>query len=143
MQKCKLSLQAHANSADLVLTLKLDGVDVWQGALATESQEINYEFDDEVDGPHLLEIAMHGKLPNHTTIAEDGSIVQDCMITVDNLQLDDIALGQVFFDLAQYHHDFNGSQTPVVDRFYGNMGCNGTVKFEFNSPLYLWLLENM
>jgi hypothetical protein len=143
MQECKLSLQAHANNADLVLTVKLDGVNVWHGTLGTESQNIDYRFVDDVDSPHLLEIVMQGKRPEHTTIAADGSIVQDCMIAIDSLHLDDIALGQVFFDLAQYHHDFNGSQAPVVDRFYGNMGCNGAVKFEFSSPLYLWLLEHM
>jgi hypothetical protein len=143
MQLCTLSFQASATSTQLVLGVKLDGVEVWHGALSNGPQEIMHEFNDEVDCPRLLEISMQGKLPEHTTITPDGTIVKDFVVTIDNLQLDGIPLGHVFFNLAQYHHDFNGSQAPVIDRFYGTMGCNGVVKFEFSSPSYLWLLEHI
>jgi len=45
--------------------------------------------------------------------------------------------------LAQYQHDFNGTGNPTIDKFYGEMGCNGTVSLKFTTPIYLWLLENM
>jgi hypothetical protein len=38
--------------------------------------------------------------------------------------------------------DFNPPKL-IKDKFYGSMGCNGTITFEFNTPFYLWLLENM
>ena len=94
-------------------------------------------------GKHILEIEMLGKLPEHTQLDAQGNILQDSLVTVNHLKFDDIDLGQVFYNLAEYHHDLNGTSTPRVDKFYGTMGCNGVVKLEFSSPVYIWLLENM
>jgi hypothetical protein len=49
----------------------------------------------------------------------------------------------VLLNKAVYTHDFNGSQPPVDDKFFGDLGCNGTVSLKFTAPTYLWLLENM
>jgi hypothetical protein len=90
-----------------------------------------------------VEIEMSGKLPEHTAIDDQGNIVEDCTIEISEFSLDEIALVHLFTDNCKYTHDFNGSQAPVVDKFFGNMGCNGIVKFEFSAPLYIWMLENM
>jgi len=49
----------------------------------------------------------------------------------------------VFIDHATYTHNFNGTQAETTDKFYGEMGCNGTVSLRFTTPIYLWLLETM
>ena len=67
-----------------------------------------------------------------------GTDAQD--ITVE---FDDIEIDQIVSELAEYHHNFNGTQPAIVDQFYGEMGCNGTLRLEFTTPIYLWLLENM
>ena len=59
------------------------------------------------------------------------------------IQIDDILIDQLLTNKLEYIHDFNGSQSTVKDKFYGVMGCNGTAEFEFTTPFYLWLLENM
>jgi hypothetical protein len=46
-------------------------------------------------------------------------------------------------DQLVYEHNANGTGPLVQDKFYGEMGCNGTVTLEFSSPTYLWLLEQM
>jgi hypothetical protein len=73
----------------------------------------------------------------------DLTQVSDKSITIENLAFDDIELGQLVTDLATYTHDFNGSQDTIQDQFFGSMGCNGIVRIEFSSPVYLWMLENM
>jgi hypothetical protein len=65
------------------------------------------------------------------------------MLTISNISIDDIDIDQLLIEKAEYTHDFNGSQDTITDKFYGDMGCNGTVTFEFTTPFYLWLLENM
>jgi len=49
----------------------------------------------------------------------------------------------MFTELATYTHDFNGTKELTQEKFYGVMGCNGTVSLKFATPIYLWLLENM
>ena len=98
-------------------------------------------LDDE--GSHRLTIVMFGKDPSHTKIDADGNILKDVMLTVSNFEIDGIDVNQVFQDRSSYTHDFNGSQPEISDVFHGFMGCNGTVKFEFTTPMYMWLLENM
>jgi hypothetical protein len=86
---------------------------------------------------------MMGKLPDDTEVDNQGNILFDKSITIENLALDEILLGHLVTDLATYTHDFNGSQDTIKDQFYSSMGCNGIVKLEFSSPVYIWMLENM
>ena len=97
--------------------------------------------EDEAD--HELRFVMKNKTINHTQIDEHGTILQDSRITIQNLSFDEIALGQLFIDHAEYTHDFNGTKDIVTEKFYGEMGCNGTVSLKFTTPIYLWLLESM
>jgi|688.fasta_scaffold58531_5 hypothetical protein len=73
----------------------------------------------------------------------DLTQMSDKSITIENLAFDEIALGHLVTELATYTHNFNGSQDTIQDQFYGSMGCNGIVRIEFSSPVYLWMLENM
>jgi hypothetical protein len=97
----------------------------------------------EDEAVHELRFIMKNKTTDHTQIDEHGTIIQDAVITITNLCFDEIALGQMFVDHAEYTHDFNGTKDIIKDKFYGEMGCNGTVSLKFTTPIYLWLLENM
>ena len=97
--------------------------------------------EDEAD--HGLRFVMKNKTTDHTQLDEHGKIIQDSRITIQNLCFDEIELGQLFIDHAEYTHNFNGTKDIVTDKFYGEMGCNGTVSLKFTTPVYLWLLENM
>ena len=97
--------------------------------------------EDEAD--HELRFIMKNKTTDHTQVDEHGKIIQDSRITIQNLCFDEIALGQLFVDHAEYTHDFNGTKDSVTDKFYGEIGCNGTVSLKFTTPIYIWLLENM
>lgn len=98
-------------------------------------------LEDEAD--HQLRFVMKNKLPHHTQVDEQGTIVKDARIVIRNIAFDDIPLGQIVIEKAEYTHNFNGTGEPIVDKFYGEIGCNGTVSLKFSTPIYLWLLENM
>lgn len=97
----------------------------------------------DADSDYRLKFTLKNKLPSHTKLDDKNQIVQDACVTVNNMQFDGIPLGQVFFDLTVYEHDFNGTGTLTQDKFYGAMGCNGTVSLKFSTPIYMWLLEHM
>jgi len=98
---------------------------------------------DGVEAEHVLKLILKGKKPEHTQIDANGDIISDAVLEISNLTLDEIELGHLVTKLAVYSHDFNGSQAPIRDEFFGTMGCNGTVELSFTTPIYLWLLENM
>ena len=143
MQTTKLGFRISANEAVLDLAVCLDGKIHWQGCPGTDVQEITVEFDDADDQSHVLEFVLSDKTIDHTQITDQGEIVSDVTVRIQDIAFDDIEIDQMVSELAEYHHDFNGTQPAIVDRFYGEMGCNGTVRLEFTTPIYLWLLENM
>ena len=143
MQNAKLGFRVSATEAVLDLQVVLDGQVRWQGSPGTDAQDITMEFDDADDESHVLEFVLSGKTMEHTKITDQGEITSDVRVRIEDIAFDDIVIDQIVSELAEYHHDFNGTQPAIVDQFYGEMGCNGTVRLEFTTPIYLWLLENM
>jgi hypothetical protein len=120
----------------------LDGQIILDLDHVTETVEFNHTLSD-ADGNHSLEFVMKNKTTEHTKIDSQGNIIADACLTISNLEFDNIELKQIFIDHAVYTHDFNGTQPETQEKFYGDMGCNGTVKLDFTTPMYMWLLENM
>jgi hypothetical protein len=106
------------------------------------STMLSFTLDAE-EGDQELKFIMKNKTMDHTTVDENGQIVKDAYLNISNFTINSVELGHTFLEQCKYHHDFNGSQDPVVDKFYGDMGCNGTLIFSFQSPIYLWLVMNM
>ena len=86
---------------------------------------------------------MRGKMPGHTQMSDSGEILNDRVIKISDVRFDDIELGYMFMEQSRYYHNNNDSTEPVVEQFYGTIGCNGRVEMRFSTPIYLWLLENM
>jgi hypothetical protein len=107
---------------------------------ATKTVQFDVEED---DSEHELRVVLKNKLPAHTKIDADGNIEQDAVIMVGRFEFEDIDVNQVVQEQAVYHHDFNGTAAAVQARFYGSMGCNGTLSLKFSTPIYIWLLETM
>jgi hypothetical protein len=105
-------------------------------------QSVSFELPDN-DGEHELKFVLKNKTAADTQIDEIGNIIKDATLTISDLEFDEIKLGHMLTKLATYTHDFNGTGATTQDKFYGAMGCNGTVSLKFSTPVYLWLLEHM
>ena len=105
-------------------------------------QQLEWSISED-EAEHELRFIMKNKTTGHTQVDENGKIIQDSRITIQNLCFNEIKLGQLVIDQAEYIHDFNGTKDSVTDKFYGEIGCNGTVSLKFTTPIYIWLLENM
>jgi hypothetical protein len=110
--------------------------------VVSECHPLEFEVSD-IDSEHELQFVLKNKTHEHTQIDVDGNIIADANIIVGNLAFEDIELNQIFYDHSVYTHDFNGTGTETHDKFYGTMGCNGTVSLKFTTPIYMWLLETM
>jgi hypothetical protein len=106
-----------------------------------DTQEISVEISDH-DAEHELKFVLKNKMSEHTTVNDEGVIVSDARLSITDLAFDEILLAQIVANKATYTHDFNGSGAKTQEKFYGEIGCNGTVSLKFATPMYLWLLEN-
>jgi len=126
----------------LGLEIWVDDQKIFDQDWVTESQTISYELPD-LDAEHELRFVMKNKTVDHTKVDDSGAIVKDACLTISDLTFDEIALGHMVTEKAEYTHDFNGSANQTQDKFFGEMGCNGVVSLKFTTPMHLWLLENM
>jgi hypothetical protein len=142
MIQLSFTLAISKHLPDIVLDIKLDQQSLFHGVLDQEIK-ISHDLDDDNPARHVLSMTMSGKTAQDTEINSDGAILQDVVVTMTDVTFDEINIDKLVHQHARYQHDFNGSGPVVQDQFYGTMGCNGTVTFEFSSPVYIWLLENM
>ena len=128
----------------LVLTIQVNDIPVETINPVPENYYFEHNFEDTVDPcTHTIEFELSGKLPEHTVVDDQNNIIKDAVVTIKNKQFESVAIDIPFDEQTKYHHNFNDSQHDIVDEFYGVMGCNGTAKFQFTTPIYVWLLENL
>jgi hypothetical protein len=101
------------------------------------------EFDQEVtEGTtYQLQVRLENKADSDTVENEDKTaIIKDMMLHIRSIEIDEINLG----DLVWKNGLFTGDDParPVLDQCV-DLGWNGTWVLEFESPFYIWLLENI
>ena len=129
-------------NAELGLEIWIDDQQLFSTEHVADTQQLTFDIEED-EAEHELRFVMKNKTFAHTTIDDQGNIISDARLTIADITFDEIKLGQIFVDLATYTHNFNGTQPETVGKFYGEMGCNGSVSLKFATPIYLWLLEHM
>jgi len=122
----------------------LDDHVVIQSEISSEAEQI-VNFERRVDeGPHELKIRLENKA-DADTIIENGEVVKDMLLNIDDITIDDISLGNLLWS-AEYILDkkriYKGQEIDHLDGCV-NLGWNGTYTLKFTSPFYIWLLEKL
>jgi hypothetical protein len=137
---CKLS--TTDSLAPLGLEIWIDHQMVFDQTHVAETTTFNHAMiDDEAE--HELRFVLKNKTAEHTVVDESGNFIKDACLIISDLSFDGIQLGHTLTEFATYEHNFNGTNNNIQAKFFGTMGCNGTVSFKFTTPFYLWLLEHM
>jgi hypothetical protein len=144
METIAIQFDLTSNDVHSGLSLEITFNDkLLQTVDATEpTQKIQFGVDC-VPGNQLLCFTMKNKTPQHTILDDQGEIVKDSSIGIENFVIDHVSLEHTFYEQCRYNHDFNGSQESIDDDFFGIIGCNGTVSLKFTSPVYRWLVDTM
>jgi hypothetical protein len=129
-------------AAQLGVEVWLDGDKIFDQAHVSQAETVEHDLSDQ-DGEHELQFVLKNKLRKHTQLDADKNIIKDASIKIADIMFEEIDIKQIVTDQAEYRHNFNGHGADTIDRFYGEMGCNGTVTLKFTTPIYLWLLEKM
>lgn len=138
--RCELGITDA--SVPLGAEIWLDNIKILDLDPVTGSMPFSHEINDD-EAEHQLRIVLKNKRPEHTQIDNQGEIISDARLTISNVSFDDIMLKHLLVKKSIYTHDFNGHGPVTQQEFYGEMGCNGVVSFKFNTPVLVWLLENM
>jgi hypothetical protein len=144
MSMVKFSCSIGTSKAEIPLGMEIwiDDHCLFDQDHVQQSQIVEHELNDD-DADHVLRFVLKNKRPQHTSISESGEIESDARLFVKNIQFDGTDCDLLTYQSAEYCHDFNGTGELTQERFYGELGCNGTVSMRFTTPIYLWLLENM
>ena len=67
-------------------------------------------------------------------------ILKDLLLNIKTVEIDEIDLGNLVFTNSEFVGD--DSSRPVLDKCV-DLGWNGTWTLPFESPFYIWLLENI
>lgn len=136
------NLVNKSDTSDLAIELWLDNVKFFDNSVPPGEHPVRCEFEDSEE-EHVLQFVLKNKTVDHTQVSENGEILSDALIEINNICFDDINIDQIVYQTAKYIHNQNNTAETIEDSFFGPMGCNGTVKFEFTGPFYVWLLEHM
>jgi hypothetical protein len=112
------------------------------GTIQADSDVTEYlEFDVEsADDLVTLSITLLDKEFSDTVENSDKTaIVKDMLLNIVSVEVDDIALGMVPFNMSEYRPE---GRTDIVKNCM-NLGWNGTWSLTWTNPFYIWLLENM
>ncbi len=144
MQTITFSCAIHNTSEfdDLQVELWIDEYKFFDQTIPTGTLTPTYEFE-ENEEDHILKIVLKNKTQEHTSIDDNGNILNDACISFDNFCFDDINIDQILYERAVYRHDKNSTDIMQAHKFFGTAGCNGEIEFKFKTPFYIWLLENM
>lgn len=137
-----LEITGSQDCNEVITEVLLDGKLIVAGACSISSLKADFYISDD-PRDHSLEIILSGKLPKHTQVGADGMIVNDVALTITKFEIENIDMIPIFCNgRACYTHSFNKpTGVSMQDEFYNYMGYNGTVRFDFYTPIYLWMCD--
>ena len=119
----------------------------------TESKPNIIEFEYEMDEKeYSLVINRSGKGKNQTIVNDKGDILKDQLLHIKSINIDEIDIGALVFE-GEYTPKYpepwatqqreSGNDLKDSLKNVTTMGFDGEWRFTFNSPFYMWLLENL
>lgn len=122
----------------------VDDEKIDQGEIKNNSHVVNFNCNLE-HGEHVLKIRLENKNQSTDTVVENGKIVKDMLLNIDDITIDEISLGHMMWSadyLLDSPQEYQGQMISQLDNCV-NLGWNGTYALKFSSPFYLWLLEKL
>ena len=154
--KFKIGLSGTHPDKQPQFVLSLDGIVQLHTELTKQPNETEYfEFEFEVEeGDHTLDIELMNKKYGDTVLDESNNIISDMLLNIDSIEIDDIDLGVLKSTLSEYRPNYpemyvnyllesTGKEPSEIVKNCVNMGWNGKWSLPFQSPFYVWLLENI
>jgi len=156
-EKLKFKLELYATMWDLPPLVKISVHDqtCYEGYIkGTEEKPDVIEFEREVEEGKKYNLVIHrsNKIKGQTVIDENNNIVKDQILHIKSIEIDEINIGGLVYEgvyRPQYQEPWLSQQekagVPIKTEIKTclGLGWNGTWTLRFESPFYMWLLENL
>ena len=155
-EKLKFKLELYATMWDKppVADIKINEKSYFNKEItSTEDKPTIIEFEHELEEGKAYNLIIDRSNKNKKqTIVEDGKIVKDQLLHIKSVEIDEIDIGSLVYEgiyKPEYPEPWAtqqaeaGNKLPETLKNVTQMGHNGTWTFTFDSPFYMWLLENL
>ena len=152
--KFKLELYATMWNKPPVADIKINEKSYFKEEITSTKDKptiIEFEHEFEENKSSNLIINRSGK-NKRETVVEDGKIVKDQLLHIKSIEIDEIDIGALVYE-GVYKPNYPepwatqqakaGNKLPETFKNVNRIGHNGTWTFTFESPFYMWLLENL
>ena len=156
-EKLKFKLELFATMWDQPphVEILLDEQSYYKGDITGSEEQpdiIQFEQDLTEGEMYNLIIKRTGKSNSQTVINEKGDILNDQLLNIKSIEIDEIDIGGLVYEgvyTPTYPEPWATQQKDAGVKLQESfksvtrMGHNGVWSFEFQSPFYMWLLENL
>jgi hypothetical protein len=151
----KIGLSGSSPVKQPEISIAINENEFFSGCLTLPPNETEYfEFDAEInEGDNSIVIKLKNKQSSDTVLDLDKKIQSDLLLNIESIEIDEIDLGSLLWtnskyipvypaDYVQEQKKLNAELNSEL-QYFVNLGWNGTWIFPFQSPFYIWLLENI
>ena len=156
-EKLKFKLELYATYWDKppVAEILINNQSYYKSEIkGTEEEPTVIEFEEELTegAKYNLIISRSGKDTKQTVVNAEGSIEKDQLLHIKSIEIDEINIGALVYEGVYtpiYPEPWQTQQVSAgntLEKSFKNdttMGHNGTWTLAFESPFYMWLLENL
>ena len=153
--KFKLELCATMWDKSPVAEILLNDNSYFKGDITStedKPQSIEFMHECEEGKDYELIIKRSGKDKNQTVVNDKGDLLKDQLLHIKSIEIDEIDLGALVYEgvyTPEYPEPWAtqqreaGTELPESFNNVSRMGHNGTWRFKFESPFYMWIVENL
>ena len=153
--KFKLELYATYWDKPPIAEILINGESQYRSEIkGTEKDPTMIEFEKELtEGEkYTLSISRSGKDLKQTVLSKEGKIEKDQLLHIKSIEIDEVDIGSLIYEgvytpiYPEPWHTQQVSAGNAPKKSFKNvtaMGHNGTWTLAFESPFYMWLLENL
>jgi len=156
-ERLKFKLELYATYWDKapIAEILINGESQFKSKITgSEKDPTVIEFEKELtEGEkYTLSISRSGKDLKQTVLSKEGKIEKDQLLHIKSIEIDEVDIGSLIYEgvyTPQYQEPWHTQQvsagnTPEKScKNVTAMGHNGTWTLAFESPFYMWLLENL
>ena len=122
--------------------------------IGTEDKPNVIEFEQEFDEGKEYELIIQrsGKNKNQTIVNDKGDMLKDQLLHIKGTEIDEIEIGSLVYEgvyTPEYPEPWatqqaeSGNKLPETLTNVTTIGHDGKWTLKFQSPFYMWLLENL
>ena len=137
----KIKLSSNAVDACPGVRVLLDDKEYFSGTVFGEE---TVEFDAEVDKDFDINVEFAGNDPKNYILDDNGIPTNSVSIQVDEIHIDGIDIKEIAYNLSRFNID---SSEKYIEEYTieqcMDFGFKGVWTLPIESPVYIWILENL